>query len=79
LAGFYVLAMLQEATDRVIYVLTFHVVSGHTLKHLSAAMVPTILTLMLAKRSVYQGKLLHVCNTLLHLIQNWIIWSISNY
>ncbi|QCD84653.1 uncharacterized protein LOC114179366 [Vigna unguiculata] len=58
-SGFYLLAMLQETTDRVIYALTFHTVSGHTLKHLSAAMVPVILTLMLAKRSVYSGKLLH--------------------
>ncbi|RZB96705.1 hypothetical protein D0Y65_020435 [Glycine soja] len=58
-SGFYVLAMLQEAADRVIYLLTFHIVSGHTLKHLSAAMVPIILTVMLAKRSVYSEKLLH--------------------
>ncbi|KOM30765.1 hypothetical protein LR48_Vigan01g032000 [Vigna angularis] len=62
-SGFYLLAMLQETTDRVIYAFTFHTVSGHTLKHLSAAMVPVILTLMLAKRSVYSEKLLHVCNT----------------
>lgn len=73
LAGFYVLAMLQEAADRVIYLLTFHIVSGHTLKHLSAAMVPIILTVMLAKRSVYSEKLLHVRNTQLHPIQMWII------
>ncbi|XP_017420702.1 uncharacterized protein LOC108330700 isoform X1 [Vigna angularis] len=58
-SGFYLLAMLQETTDRVIYAFTFHTVSGHTLKHLSAAMVPVILTLMLAKRSVYSEKLLH--------------------
>ncbi|CAJ1938199.1 unnamed protein product [Sphenostylis stenocarpa] len=60
-SGFYLLAMLQETTDRVIYVLTFRIVSGHTLKHLSAAMVPIILTVMLAKRRVYLGKHLHVC------------------
>ncbi|XP_027367221.1 uncharacterized protein LOC113873341 [Abrus precatorius] len=64
-SGFYLLAMLQEATDKLIYKLTYHIVSGHTLKHLSAAMVPIVLTVMLAKRSVYLGRLLHVCNTLL--------------
>ncbi|RDX84651.1 hypothetical protein CR513_34265, partial [Mucuna pruriens] len=41
-------------------------INGHTLKHLSAAMVPAILTVMLAKRSVYLGKLLHVRNTQIH-------------
>ncbi|KAK7359032.1 hypothetical protein VNO77_00976 [Canavalia gladiata] len=61
-AGFYFLAMLQETADKVIYKLTYHVVSGHTLKHLSAAMVPIVLTVMLAKRSVCLGRLLHVCN-----------------
>lgn len=55
--------MMQESADKVIYACTFHIVSGHTLKHLSAAMVPVILTIMLAKRSVYSGRLLHVCNT----------------
>lgn len=49
--------MLQESTDRLIYACTFHMVSGHTLKHLSAAMVPAILTVMLAKRSVHSEKL----------------------
>lgn len=58
-SGFYLIALLQEAADKAIYMLTFHIVSGHTLKHLSAAMVPVILTVMLAKRSVYLGKLLH--------------------
>ncbi|XP_022639414.1 uncharacterized protein LOC106766436 isoform X1 [Vigna radiata var. radiata] len=62
-SGFYLLAMLQETTDRVIYAFTFHIVSGHTLKHLSAAMVPAILSLMLAKRSVYSDKLLHAKST----------------
>ncbi|KAF7842710.1 Ceramidase domain-containing protein [Senna tora] len=51
-AGFYQLALVQEATDRVIYMSTLHIVSGHTLKHLSAAMGPVILTLMLTKRSI---------------------------
>ncbi|XP_004504135.1 uncharacterized protein [Cicer arietinum] len=58
-AGFYPLAMLQETADRLIYAATFHTVSGHTLKHLSAAMVPLILTVMLAKRSVYLERLAH--------------------
>ncbi|CAA6660591.1 unnamed protein product [Spirodela intermedia] len=40
------------AMDVVVYRWTGHVISGHTLKHLSAAMVPVFLTLMLAKRSV---------------------------
>ncbi|XP_061365815.1 uncharacterized protein LOC133309088 [Gastrolobium bilobum] len=62
-AGFYPLAMLQDATDRVIYKLTFHTVSGHTLKHLTAAMAPLITTVMLAKRSVYLERLLHAKTT----------------
>ncbi|KAK7328282.1 hypothetical protein VNO77_22385 [Canavalia gladiata] len=51
-AGFYLLAKVLEATDQVIYEWTYHIVSGHTLKHLSAALVPVFLTFMLAKRSV---------------------------
>ncbi|KAK9286981.1 hypothetical protein L1049_015389 [Liquidambar formosana] len=51
-AGFYLLAKVEEAMDKVIYEWTHHIVSGHTLKHLCAAMVPVFLTLMLAKRSV---------------------------
>ncbi|PIA47412.1 hypothetical protein AQUCO_01400227v1 [Aquilegia coerulea] len=51
-AGFYLLAKLEEAEDKTIYSWTHHVVSGHTLKHLAAAMVPVFLTLMLAKRSI---------------------------
>ncbi|CAA7396949.1 unnamed protein product [Spirodela intermedia] len=51
-AGFYLLAKVLEAEDVVVYRWTGHVISGHTLKHLSAAMVPVFLTLMLAKRSV---------------------------
>ncbi|KAG1369855.1 hypothetical protein COCNU_15G002210 [Cocos nucifera] len=51
-AGFYLLAKVEEAMDKVIYKWTHHIVSGHTLKHLCAAMVPVFLTLMLAKRSV---------------------------
>ncbi|MQL87981.1 hypothetical protein Taro_020522 [Colocasia esculenta] len=51
-AGFYLLAKIEEAEDKMIYGWTHHIVSGHTLKHLCAAMVPVFLTLMLAKRSV---------------------------
>ncbi|OMP01559.1 Ceramidase [Corchorus olitorius] len=51
-AGFYPLALLNEGMDRVVYTLTFHLVSGHTLKHLCAAMVPVILSFMLANRTV---------------------------
>ncbi|CAK8530178.1 unnamed protein product [Lathyrus sativus] len=50
-AGFYLLAKVLEATDDLVYKWTNHIVSGHTLKHLFAAMVPVFLTLMLAKRS----------------------------
>nr|KYP63174.1 hypothetical protein KK1_017741 [Cajanus cajan] len=51
-AGSYLLAKVLEATDEVIYEWTHHIVSGHTLKHLCAAMVPVFLTFMLAKRTV---------------------------
>ncbi|KAJ0973258.1 hypothetical protein J5N97_021217 [Dioscorea zingiberensis] len=51
-AVFYLLAKIEEAADKPIYKWTHHIVSGHTLKHLCAAMVPVFLTLMLAKRSI---------------------------
>lgn len=51
-AGFYLLAKVEEAEDKVIYGWTHHIVSGHTLKHLCAAMVPIFLTLMLVKREI---------------------------
>lgn len=51
-AGFYLLAKVEEAADKPIYKWTHHIVSGHTLKHLCAAMVPVFLALMLAKRSI---------------------------
>lgn len=60
--GFYLLAKVLEATDEVIYGWTHHIVSGHTLKHLAAAMVPVFLTFMLAKRNVEPERYLHVCN-----------------
>ncbi|XP_057495776.1 uncharacterized protein LOC130780786 [Actinidia eriantha] len=51
-AGFYLLAKVEEAADKPICKWTHQIVSGHTIKHLSAAMVPVFLTLMLAKRSI---------------------------
>ncbi|KAL0701439.1 hypothetical protein Bca4012_057561 [Brassica carinata] len=51
-AGFYVLAKVEEAADKPIYSWTHHILSGHSIKHLCAAMVPVFLTLMLAKRTV---------------------------
>ncbi|AQK98067.1 hypothetical protein Zm00014a_006964 [Zea mays] len=50
-AGFYLLAKVEEAADKTIYNWTHQIVSGHTLKHLCAAMVPVFLALMLAKRT----------------------------
>uniref|UniRef100_A0A7N1A1V6 Ceramidase n=1 Tax=Kalanchoe fedtschenkoi TaxID=63787 RepID=A0A7N1A1V6_KALFE len=51
-AGFYLLAKVEEAMDKTIYSWTHHIFSGHTIKHLCAAMVPLFLTLMLAKRTI---------------------------
>ncbi|KAK4789732.1 hypothetical protein SAY86_017036 [Trapa natans] len=51
-AGFYIIAKIEEAADKPIYTWTHHAVSGHTLKHLCAAMVPIFLTLMLVKRTI---------------------------
>ncbi|XP_022896960.1 uncharacterized protein LOC111410715 [Olea europaea var. sylvestris] len=56
-AGFYLLAKIEEAADKPIYSLTHHIVSGHTLKHLCAAMVSVFLTLMLAKRDIAEERL----------------------
>ncbi|KAM0912315.1 hypothetical protein ACQ4PT_012982 [Festuca glaucescens] len=50
-AGFYVRARLEEVADKPIYRWTLQIVSGHTLGHLCAAMVPLFLILMLAKRT----------------------------
>ncbi|KAK1669879.1 hypothetical protein QYE76_058038 [Lolium multiflorum] len=50
-AGFYVLARLEEVADKPIYRWTLQIVSGHTLGHFCAAMVPLFLILMLAKRT----------------------------
>lgn len=51
-AGFYLLAKIEEAEDKPIYKLTHYIISGHTLKHLCAAMVPVFLTIMLSRRTV---------------------------
>jgi len=51
-AGFYLLAKLEEAADKPIYKCTHYTISGHSLKHLCAAMVPVFLTIMLSRRSI---------------------------
>lgn len=67
-AGFYLLAKIEEAADKPIYNWTHHIVSGHTIKHLCAAMVPVFLTLMLAKRDIETNRI--------SLFQSWrISWS----
>ncbi|XP_059313607.1 uncharacterized protein LOC132064590 [Lycium ferocissimum] len=67
-AAFYLLAKVEEAADKPIYNWTHHIVSGHTLKHLCAAMVPVFLTLMLAKRDIEPNRI--------SLYQSWrISWS----
>lgn len=55
-SGFYLLAKVEEAADVAIYNLSHQIVSGHTIKHLFAAMVPVFLTLMLAKREVAEER-----------------------
>lgn len=62
---------MLEATDEVIYKWTHHIVSGHTLKHLSAAMVPVFLTFMLAKRTVDAERYMHVCNIILCILNGF--------
>jgi ABC-type Fe3+-siderophore transport system permease subunit len=47
---FYVLAKAVEFNDRDIFTLTNDIISGHTLKHLSAAVAPLILGCMLKKK-----------------------------
>ena len=49
--GFYVLAKLCEAADRQIYALTNHLVSGHTIKHLVAAVAVLWVLRMLQHRT----------------------------
>lgn len=59
---------MEEAADKPIYNWTHHIVSGHTIKHLFAAMVPIFLTLMLAKRSIEPERYFPILLTLLQLI-----------
>ncbi|RCV29164.1 hypothetical protein SEVIR_5G468500v4 [Setaria viridis] len=68
-AGFYVLAKVEEAADKPIYKWTHQIVSGHTLKHLCAAMVPVFLALMLAKRTIEPERV--------SLLQKWKIKLIT--
>lgn len=51
-AGWYVLAKICEALDKYIYKWTNNTVSGHTLKHLFAAIVPVCTIVMLTRRIV---------------------------
>ena len=51
ISGFYILARVEEVADKPIYMWTLHIVSGHTLGHLCAAMVPLFFILMLAKKT----------------------------
>ncbi|KAG0578880.1 hypothetical protein KC19_4G056400 [Ceratodon purpureus] len=51
-AGWYLLAKIQEALDMKFYRWTHFLVSGHTLKHLSAAMVPVMTIIMLYSRNL---------------------------
>jgi hypothetical protein len=50
---FYVLAKLFELGDVTVFEATGHIVSGHTLKHLAAALAawPVIRTLRLSRRA----------------------------
>jgi hypothetical protein len=49
-AGFYLLAKVLETFDRQVFALTGYLVSGHTLKHLAAAMASYWVLRMLIKR-----------------------------
>jgi hypothetical protein len=76
--AFYLLAKVEEAADKPIYRWTHQIVSGHTLKHLCAAMVPVFLTLMLAKRTIEPERyvkdcLLHRSHYRLHIL--FLGWS----
>jgi hypothetical protein len=55
IAGFYALAKILELTDRKIFH-AIHLVSGHTLKHLAAAMAGYWILRMLQKRRVLAGE-----------------------
>eukprot|EP00249_Psilotum_nudum_P016152 c25681_g1_i2 orf=379-1281(-) len=51
-AGWYLLAKIEESMDKKIYRWSHYIISGHTLKHLCAAMVPVFITVMLLRRSI---------------------------
>ncbi|CAM0885338.1 unnamed protein product [Alopecurus aequalis] len=68
-AAFYLLAKVEEAADKPIYRWTNEIVSGHTLKHLCAAMVPVFLALMLAKRTIEPERV--------SLLQTWKVSWVS--
>jgi hypothetical protein len=55
IAGLYVLAKLFEIFDQQIYALSDNIVSGHSLKHLTAAMAGFWLIRMIWKRKVIPG------------------------
>ncbi|CAL5423977.1 unnamed protein product [Camellia sinensis] len=62
--GFYLLAKVEEAADKPIYKWTYHIVSGHTLKHLCAAMVPVLTDvhkIMSASSLLIWGQIGKVC------------------
>jgi len=48
--AFYILAKVSEAYDRAVFELTHHVISGHSLKHLLAALALLMIVLMLGLR-----------------------------
>jgi uncharacterized membrane protein YidH (DUF202 family) len=48
--GFYALAKVAELYDEKLYTLTSSLISGHTLKHLLAALAPLMLLVMLQRR-----------------------------
>nr|GMD91652.1 uncharacterized protein LOC109167172 [Ipomoea batatas] len=62
-AGCLLLARIGELADKPIYKLSFHRVSGHTLKHVFAAILAVILTLMLVQRDIQTERI--------SLLQRW--------
>jgi len=49
--GFYALAKVAELYDRTMFDVTMNAISGHSLKHLLAAVAPLFLYFMLLRRS----------------------------
>ncbi|GBG68860.1 hypothetical protein CBR_g3553 [Chara braunii] len=56
-AAWYVLAKIEEVLDKRIFKLLHFTLSGHTLKHLCAAMTPVCILLMLHRRCVLTERL----------------------